>query len=104
MKEKNLIKLTIESINGFQYVLVDENDNEYKFNIEFLDLEKPLQFKNDIYINAELLNPKYEGYSTSYTFGGLESVYGRSNLALDDIDVIKVVTDEKEIYLKRLYG
>lgn len=57
-----------------------------------------------ICIAEELLNPKYEGYSTSYTFGSLESIYGKENILINDIDIIKVIIDEKEIYLKRLYG
>ena len=102
--ERNVLRLIIKEINGYEYIFEDESNNEYKFNLEFLDLEKPLQIKNEIEINKELLNPKYDGYSTNYTFGSLDSVYGRNNLSLDDIDIIKVITDEKEIYLKRLYG
>ena len=55
-------------------------------------------------MNYELLNPNYEGYSPNYTFGNLDNKYGRANLPLDDIDVIRVVQEDKEIYLKRLYG
>lgn len=55
-------------------------------------------------MNKELLNSKYEGYSTIYTFGDLKSKYGKTNISLDDIDVIKVILDKTEIYLKRLYG
>lgn len=102
--KKEVIRLTIEKINGFEYILEDEYHHVYTFNLEFLDLEKSLQERDEIDMNAELLNPKYEGYSTSYTFGSLDSAYGKNNLPLDDIDVIKVATDEKEIYLKRLYG
>ena len=55
-------------------------------------------------MNYELLNPNYEGYSSNYTFGNLDNKYGRANLPLDDIDIIRVVQEDKEIYLKRLYG
>ena len=103
-KKKNILKLIIKDINGYEYIFEDEYNNEFKFNFEFLDIEKPLQIKDELDINSELLNPEYEGYSTNYTFGSLDSIYGRNNLSLDDIDVIKVVTDKKEIYLKRLYG
>ena len=51
-----------------------------------------------------LLNKQYDGYSTSYTFGSLESKYGKENISMDDVDVIKVVISGMEIYLKRLYG
>jgi hypothetical protein len=66
-------------------------------------MEQP-KVEDVIYINKELLNPKYDGYSTSYTFGNLNSEYGKKDIAMDDIDVIKYVCNDKEIFLKRLYG
>lgn len=55
-------------------------------------------------MSEELLYENYEGYSTSYTFGNMDSKYGKKNVSENDIDVIKIVVDKKEIYLKRLYG
>ena len=55
-------------------------------------------------MSEELLKKNYEGYNTNYTFGGLDSIYGKKDIELTDIDVIKLVIDKKEIYLKRLYG
>lgn len=55
-------------------------------------------------MSEELLNPKYEGFSNIYTFGSLESKYGKENISITDIDVIKVAINKLEIYLKRLYG
>ena len=37
-------------------------------------------------------------------FGDLNSKYGRDNLPLDSVDIIKIETGGNEIYLKRLYG
>ena len=83
---------------------MDKNNNKYELNLEFNDIEEQPQIGDYIYISAELLNPKYAGYSTSYTFGKLENKYGKENIEIDDIDVIKVKTKKLEIYLKRLYG
>jgi len=98
------IKLKIVETNRYVYKLYDEEKREYIINIEFLDIEETPQKGDVIYINKELLNPKHDGYSTSFTFGNLDNKYGRENILIDDIDVIKVVKNEKEIYLKRLYG
>lgn len=99
-----MIKLNIESIDSYKYTLKDEDENNYIINLDFFDVEKKPKVGNYIYINKELLNSEYEGYSTSYTFGSLENKYGKENISKYDIDVIKVVLDKMEIYLKRLYG
>lgn len=98
------IKLKIVETNKYVYKLKDDAKRLYILNIEFLDIEETLQIGDFIYINEELLNPKHDAYSTSFTFGNLDNKYGRANLSIDDIDIIKVVKHEKEIYLKRLYG
>ena len=99
-----MIKLKIVNIDGYKYNLEDEDEHNYIINLEFFDVEEKLKIGNYIYINRELLNSKYEGYSTSYTFGSLENKYGKENISIDDIDVIKVILGKEEIYLKRLYG
>ena len=81
-----MVKLRIVDIDNYKYYLEDEYKNNYTINLEFFDLKEKLKIGNYIYMNKELLNSKYEGYSTS------------------DIDVIKVVLDKTERYLKRLYG
>lgn len=98
-----MVKLKILDKNNYEYKLEDEKGKLYKINLEFLDVNNPL-IGNYIYINEELLNPRYDGYSTSYTFGGLKNKYGKKDIPPDDIDVIKIISDNKEIYLKRLYG
>ena len=99
-----MIKLRISNSDGYLYELEDENSRKYKLNLEFFDLEEPLKVGNQIFMSPKLLDSNYEGYSTNYTFGSLDNKYGKSNLPLDDIDVIKVIEKDKEIYLKRLYG
>lgn len=99
-----MIKLKIISKDNYTYKLEDEKNNKYDLNLEFFDIETTPKVGDYIHISAELLNPKYAGYSTSYTFGKLENEYGKSDISLTDIDVIKVVANNLEIYLKRLYG
>ena len=99
-----MIELEIVGIDDYEYKLKDENENNYILNLEFLDIKEKLKIGNYLYVNEELLNTNYDGYSTSYTFGNIESKYGKENISKDDIDVVKIVVDNKEIYLKRLYG
>ena len=96
-----MVKLKIININDYEYSLKDEEEHNYIINMEFFDVDENPRIGDYIYINKELLNPKYDGYSTSYTFGSLENKYGKENIQMEDIDVIKVTLNNKEIYLKR---
>lgn len=99
-----MVKLKIMNIDKYTYNLKDAKENNYTLNLEFFDIEEKPKVGDSIYIHAELLNPRYEGFNTSYTFGSLEDKYGKDNIDLTDVDVIKVVTNNLETYLKRLYG
>ncbi len=94
-----MVKLEVIKKERYIYTLKDEKSKEYILNLEILDMEKGLEVGDNIYISNELLK-----YSANYTFGNLDNMYGKSNISLNDIDVIKVVKDNEEIYLKRLYG
>ena len=99
-----MIKLEIVDRNGCTFNFKDNRNQLYTLNIELLDVKENIKIGDYISISAELLNPRYAGYSTNYTFGSLESKYGKDKIELNDIDVIKIETEDKEIYLKRLYG
>ena len=99
-----MVLLKIESINKNLYKLKNENEIIYEFSLKFLDIDIVPNVNDSICINEKLLNKNYDGYSSFYTFGGLESVYGKANISLDDIDVIKLCSGGKTFYLKRLYG
>ena len=99
-----MIKLKIINIDGDIYNLKDTKENNHTLNLEFFDIDKKPQIGDYIYMSSELLNPRYEGFSTNYVFGTLEDTYGKKDIDLTDIDIIKVVINNLEIYLKRLYG
>lgn len=99
-----MIKLKIVEKNGYTYKLKDEKEKEYNMILEFLDIDKIPQEGDYIFIAEMLLNPSYNGYSTRYTFGNLNSIYGKNKIFLDNIDIIMIMIEDKEIYLKRLYG
>ena len=99
-----MTKLKIVDKKNYEYNLEDENNNKYNLVLDFFDIKDKPKIGDYIYMRKDLLNPKYDGYSTRYVFGNLENKYGKENISIDDIDVIKVVMDDLEIYLKRLYG
>lgn len=103
-EELNMVRLKIESKENNNYVLKDEKGNSYKINFEFFDIEEKPKENDYINISAELLNPRYKEYSTYLSFGEMENICGRKDPNLNDIDIIKLEIDDKEIYLKRLYG
>ena len=99
-----VVKLRIVEINGYNYEVLDQSGQSYKLNLEFIDVfDQP---KENDYIVMEdcLLNPRYEKYSSSYTFGPLDSKYGKENVTQADPDQISIIVDDEETVLKRLYG
>ena len=97
-------KLIIKNIDNTIYKLVDDKGLEYELNLEFIGLDKELKINNSIEISMELLNPRSSSYSSFYTFGLLNDITGRNNVSITDDDVIKLIIDDEEIYMKRLYG
>lgn len=99
-----MIKLEIISKNNYEYEVKDEKEKTYILNLEFCDIKDKPKEGDYICISEELLDSLYDGYSTNYTFGELDSIYGKENVKINDIDVIKLIMNKNEIYLKRLYG
>lgn len=97
-------KLKIEKIENERYLLINKNGKKFEFNLTFYDLEDKLNIGDFIYFNKELLNPEYKEYSDTYFFGPLDEVYGREIKTKDDIDLIKIKTNSRTIYLKRFFG
>ena len=101
-----MVRLKIIEKNENQYKLINDDGEVCDLTIQFFDIsnEEIPQVNDYINISAELLNPRYISYTTSFVFGGLDNICGKSNLSLNDIDVIEIEKEDKEIYLKRLYG
>ncbi len=99
-----IVKLRIVEINGYNYELLDQSGERYKLNLEFIDVfDQPKE--NDFIVMEDcLLNSSYEKYSHSYTFGPLDSVYGKENVTQADSDFAVLIVDDEEIPVKRLYG
>lgn len=93
-----MIKLKIVKIDNFKYYLSSENNKEYELKIEFHDIDKP-KVNDYIFMDEDLLSINY-----LLAFGSIDSSYGHTIKSSHDKDVIVIISDNKEIFLKRLYG
>ena len=96
-----MIKLIIESIDGYNYILKNSNNESYNINIEFYDIDVLPKEGDIIYINNKLLN---KINNNVVSFGKLDGIYGRKITDENDEDVIGLSIQDKIIYLKRYYG
>ena len=96
-----MTKLIITKIDGYNYYLVDEENREYKINIEFYGLEDSPKEQDLIYMNEELLK---EVNNNIVSFGPIEEIYGRKIESNSDKDLIYLSIKNKITYLKRFYG
>ena len=88
-----MIKTEIISINNYYYILSDGNNN-YNLNLEFYDLDNKLNIGDIIYIPSKLLIN-----NSVYTYGK------KNETKKENIDeYIKIISNNKEIYLQRYYG
>ena len=88
-----MIKTEIISINNYDYVLSDGIDN-YNLNLEFYDLDNKLNIGDIIYIPKKLLKD-----NSVYTYGKINK-----DKKENDDEYIKIISNNKEIYLQRYYG
>lgn len=72
------------------YTLLDENKNEYKKNFEFYDTT--VNIGDYIYLDDSILKEE-----NMYTYGPIIE-----NNEIEDL--IKIIHNDKEIYLQRYYG
>lgn len=96
-----MLKLVIESIDGYWYLLKDQDNKFYKVNIEFYDLDTLPQVGDVLYGHSKLLQ---EMDQHAVSFGKLDGIYGRVVLDENDKDIIGVNIGGNMIYLKRYYG
>ena len=92
-------KLEIIKVDKYTYTLQDKNNNNYELIIDFQNIEEQPQSGNYIYIDETILESK-----NFYTFGKLNSEYGRKIENENDKYLIILETNNKKYYLKRLYG
>ncbi len=83
-------KVTVIEINGYIYTLEDEDNKRYEINIEFYDTK--IDIGDIIYLNEKVLKE-----TNLYSYGPI--------IENNDVeDLIKIVKNNKNIYLQRYYG
>lgn len=90
-------KLQIFDIKEYEYYLKDSNNNIYNLNLEFYNMNKP-KINSYIYISEKLIRNTIE---RMYSFGPLNNEIGYK---VKEEDIIKIIDNDKELYLQRYYG
>ena len=88
-----MIKTEILNIDSYDYILSD-GINNYKLNLEFYDLDNKLNIGDTMYIPKKLLIN-----NGVYTYGKINE-----NKKENIDEYIKIISNNKEIYLQRYYG
>ena len=93
-------KFIITNIDNYKYTLLDDKGNTFKLNLEFLDIDYSLQINDTLYLSSTIANnPK-----NFYTFGPLNSKYGKPLSPENAEDILIIDNHKSKIYVKRLYG
>lgn len=83
-------KVKVIKVDNYVITLEDNNKKEYIKNIEFYDID--LKEGDIIYISDEVLEE-----DNIYTYGPV-----KEDATMDDL--IKIIKEDKSIYLQRYYG
>ena len=83
-------KVKVIKVDNYVITLEDNNKKEYIKNIEFYNID--LKEGDIIYISDEVLEE-----DNIYTYGPV-----KEDAAMDDL--IKIIKEDKSIYLQRYYG
>ena len=85
-----MVKVKVLEVDNYIYTLEDNNKNTYEINTEFYDTK--IDKGDIIYIDENVLKEP-----NIYTYGPLLE---EANVE----DLVKIVKDNKDIYLQRYYG
>lgn len=96
-----MIRLKIKEINNSLYVLEDINNNVYELTIYFYDIDNKAQVNDYLYMQEKLLSKINHSI---ISLGVLDSMYGKVIEEITDEDLVILITNNKNIYLKRYYG
>lgn len=96
-----MIRLRIKEINKSLYVLEDINNNVYELTIYFYDINDKVQVNDYLYMQEKLLSKINHSI---ISLGVLDSIYGKVIEEITDEDLVILITNNKNIYLKRYYG
>ena len=96
-----MIRLKIKEINKSLYVLEDINNNVYELTIYFYDIDNKVKVNDYLYMQEKLLSKINHSIISLVV---LDSMYGKVIEEITDEDLVILITNNKNIYLKRYYG
>lgn len=88
-----MVKLVVVDKEFNDYTLRDDHNREYIVNIKFY-IDEEIKVGNILYLPNSVLEEV-----NSYAYGPI-----REESKKEEDDLIKVITDKKELYLERYYG
>ena len=91
-------------LNNLYELINVKSKSKHEIHLNFFNCNINLNKGDLIKLNILLLNSNWEGYSDSYNFGSIDSIFGKNILSEKDVDLIKIKTKENVFMLKRLYG
>lgn len=92
-------KLLINKIDNYVYYLLDENNVEYKLQLEFYDINNLPKVGDYLYVNEKLLNEQI-----LLSFGLINNQDGKDANLLKEEEILVWVGNCDKIYFKRYYG
>lgn len=92
-------KLLISNIDNYIYYLVDEQNIEYKLQLEFYDINNFPKIGDYLYISQKLLNEQI-----LLSFVLINNQDGKDINLLKDEEILVWVGNCDKIYFKRYYG
>lgn len=94
-----MIKLKIIKVDEeFDYYLIDNTNKKYHLNMEFYGLDNRPKVNDYIYLSKILLDE-----NNLYNFGVIDGQYSK-NVDVNEKEIIKIVSGDREYYLQRYYG
>ena len=92
-------ELLVIERNNNRYLLVDKDNNQYDLSIHIMDIDFEIMEGDTLYIDGGMIRNE-----RVFTFGRLDSEYGRKIDNMNDKEVVVFKRKDKKYYMKRYYG
>ena len=94
----------VNVLNNLYELTNVKSKSKHEIHLKFFNYNINLNKGDLIKLNIQLLDANWEGYSDSYNFGSIDSIYGKNISSEEDVDIIKIITKDNVFMFKRLYG
>ena len=94
----------VNVLNNLYELTNVKSKSKHEIHLNFFNYNINLNKGDLIKLTIQLLDANWEGYSDSYNFGSIDSIYGKNISSEEDVDIIKIKTKDNVFMFKRLYG